>query len=260
VYANSAFSQANTATIIASSSFTQANLAIQQGGVITGGYANSAFARANSALSAANASALSADNALSTANLGVNNASIANQRAVTSGVYANSAFTVANSAFFSAGNALPRSGGVMTGTLTMNADINASGRTITAGLFQGTATTARYADLAEKYTTDQEYAIGTVVVVSTDENFEATQSFDTAQVVLGVISEKPAYLMNEGSDGQAIALRGRVPVKVIGPVNKGQTLISSNDGYAIMGTGENKFAIALESIGNEEGLIEAVIL
>jgi hypothetical protein len=114
--------------------------------------------------------------------------------------------------------------------------------------------------LAEKYTTDEEYPVGTVIVVNTEDNSEATKSTRISQLVLGVISENPAYLMNSESEGQAIALRGRVPVRAIGPVRKGETLVSAPDGKAIVGD-INRFAQALESIdGNEEKNIEVVIL
>jgi hypothetical protein len=261
LHANASYVSQNTTGVYANAAFALANTALLQGGVITGGYANSAFIKANSAFDTANTALLQggvitggyANSAFARANTAVLNAASASS-------YANSAYAVANSAFITAGNALPKSGGTVTGALTVTADVNVSGYTVTAALFSGTATTARYADLAEKYTTDQEYEVGTVIVVSTVETSEATQSYDDAQVVLGVISENPAYLMNNDSEGQPIALRGRVPVKVLGPVNKGQTLISTKDGYAIAGSGENKFAIALESINTVEGMIEAVIL
>jgi hypothetical protein len=130
------------------------------------------------------------------------------------------------------------------------------------GTIFGTATTAQYADLAEKYTTDKEYEPGTVVVVSMDESgAEATESWLSGQRVLGVISTNPAFLMNDELDGQAIALRGRVPVKVVGPIRKGQPLISNQNGCGMFGDHQNSFAIALES-NSDAGvkLVECVIL
>jgi hypothetical protein len=125
----------------------------------------------------------------------------------------------------------------------------------------GTSTSARYADLAEKYTTDQEYDSGTVIVVASAGDAEGTASYTTGQRVLGVVSTNPAFIMNDDLDGQAIALRGRVPVKVIGPIRKGQALICNQDGKGIYGDTINSFAIALET--NEETsvkLVECVIL
>jgi hypothetical protein len=125
----------------------------------------------------------------------------------------------------------------------------------------GTSTSARYADLAEKYTTDQGYDPGTVIVVASAGDAEGTASYTTGQRVLGVVSTNPAFIMNDELDGQAIALRGRVPVKVIGPIRKGQPLICNQDGKGIYGDTNNSFAISLET--NEDPsvkLVECVIL
>jgi hypothetical protein len=129
------------------------------------------------------------------------------------------------------------------------------------GTIFGTATSARYADLAEKYTTDQEYEPGTVLAVATAGDAESTATWQSGQRVLGVVSTNPAFLMNDEADGQAIALRGRVPVKVVGPIRKGQPLICNQDGKGIYGDTCNSFAIALES-NPEAGvkLVECVIL
>jgi len=129
------------------------------------------------------------------------------------------------------------------------------------GTIFGTATSARYADLAERYTTDMEYEAGTVLTVALSGDAEATACFENGQRVLGVVSTNPAFLMNDEAPGQAIALRGRVPVKVIGPIRKGQALICNQDGKGIYGDTNNSFAIALET--NEEvgvKLVECVIL
>jgi hypothetical protein len=118
------------------------------------------------------------------------------------------------------------------------------------------------ADLAERYTTDKEYETGTVLVVSHDDSgAEATKSWLSGHRVLGVVSEKPAFLMNDEAPGQAIALRGRVPVKVAGPIRKGQPLICNQEGCGIYGDHQNSFAIALES-NPDSGvkLVECVIL
>jgi hypothetical protein len=120
-----------------------------------------------------------------------------------------------------------------------------------------TATQARYADLAEIYETDKLYDIGTVVMIGG--NKEVTECF-LGYRALGVISDRPAFLMNAQGTGQPIALKGRVLVKVTGDIKKGDELVAGNGGYATKVSNEfNKvFAIALED--NEKGLIEAVIL
>lgn len=66
--------------------------------------------------------------------------------------------------------------------------------------------------------------------------------------------------MNRDADGQAIALKGRVPVRVIGPIAKGQTVMASVDGKAIYGQ-LNPIGIALETnMTFGEKLVECVIL
>jgi hypothetical protein len=130
-----------------------------------------------------------------------------------------------------------------------------------ARFFQGTATSANYADLAEKYLADQEYAPGTVVSVGGEK--EVTES-KFGDIALGVVSTNPAYMMNSGLEGGTyIALKGRVPVRVTGMVNKGDPLIPGNDGCGIVSgdTSRRAFAIALET-NLEPGVktIEAVVL
>tara|TARA_Y100001970_G_scaffold289048_1_gene418199 strand:- start:2826 stop:4334 length:1509 start_codon:yes stop_codon:yes gene_type:complete len=85
------------------------------------------------------------------------------------------------------------------------------------------ATSAEYADLAEKYESDSEYEVGTVMIFGGEKEItQSTISNDTR--VCGVISEDPAYLMNSGSEGQAVALVGKVKCKVHGVVAKGDLL------------------------------------
>jgi len=129
---------------------------------------------------------------------------------------------------------------------------------ITAHYFKGTATSAQFADLAEKYLTDKEYDVGTVIVVGGTAEVTASKLGDRA---IGVVSDAPAYMMNcDLEGGTYIALKGRTPVKVIGTVRKGQQLIADDNGYASVGL-HNGFAIALESSDDANlKLIEAVIL
>lgn len=96
-----------------------------------------------------------------------------------------------------------------------------------AGVISATATAARYADLAEIYATDQNYQPGTVVVFGGEKEVTVTDHPNSPRVA-GVISTDPAYMMNKDAEGQYVALRGRVPCKVIGPVKKGDVLITSD--------------------------------
>lgn len=90
-----------------------------------------------------------------------------------------------------------------------------------------TATQAQYADLAERYTSDADYEAGTVLVFGGDE--EVTQSTEPNDKKLaGVVSTDPAYLMNSSLEGVDVALIGRVPCKVVGYVEKGDILVTSN--------------------------------
>jgi hypothetical protein len=137
---------------------------------------------------------------------------------------------------------------------------DASGN-ITATLFDGTATAARYADLAEKYLADKEYEPGTVVMIGGEKEITATTWGKRA---IGVISTNPAFMMNKDLEGGVyVALKGRVPVKVIGPIIKGQELIPAEDGYAVY-NGDNPtraFAVALESNSSMDvKIIEALVL
>jgi hypothetical protein len=131
-----------------------------------------------------------------------------------------------------------------------------------AGVITATATTARYADLAEKYLADAEYEVGTVMVVGGEKEVTASTAF--GQRAIGVVSGAPAYMMNsELEGGTYVALKGRVPVKVTGVVNKGDRLIASTDGRAVAGVphANDVFAIALESKADAgDGVVEAVIL
>ena len=128
----------------------------------------------------------------------------------------------------------------VTGNVNPSADVtyylgNNTNRweTIFANTITANATTALYADLAEKYIPDQYYDPGTVVIFGGAQEITVTdQQGDTR--VAGAISTEPAYLMNNGEEnGVPVALRGKIPVKVVGSVNKGDLLITSNvAGYA----------------------------
>jgi len=131
--------------------------------------------------------------------------------------------------------------------------------TLTVPNIDGTASSAEYADLAERYRSDKAYPTGTVMAVGGDAEVTAATTA-TAHSVLGVISENPAYLMNKSLDGATIALKGRVPVRVEGQVNKGDRLApSQTPGVATVDNTRTgwSFAIALES---GTGIVEAVIL
>jgi len=98
--------------------------------------------------------------------------------------------------------------------------------------FRGTATSAEYADLAERYAADQEYDPGTVVRIDRGDA-EITQTTEEADInVFGIISTAPGFEMNAGAGTDAthpfVALSGRVPCKVVGTIHKGDRLVTSS--------------------------------
>ena len=159
---------------------------------------------------------------------------------------------------------------LLVGATYRSAAIAATGNTIaardatgnlTAVVFNGTATAARYADLAEKYLPDLEYDTGTVVCIGGEKEIT---SVTWGKRAIGVISTNPAFMMNKDLEGGVyVALKGRVPVKVIGRIKKGEDLIAANNGCAMMAVphASNVFAVALES-SDDEGIktIEALVL
>jgi len=167
------------------------------------------------------------------------------------------------------------------------ADIATSGTrmgTVYATTFDGTATAAQYSDLAERYSVGSCCSLkpGDVVIICDHEEHDICKSSkQNDDRVLGVVSTAPGFMMNSeaGDDDTApyIALRGRVPVKVVGTVKKGDLLVTSNtDGVARAVTADEKsrnvvnshavFGKALSSYDSVEattgnvGSVEAVIL
>lgn len=157
-------------------------------------------------------------------------------------------------------------GGVVNATASIYDTSNTIAARTSAGdlaarFFVGTATQANYADLAEKYLADEEYEVGTVMMIGGEKEITACTSGKRA---FGAVSAHPAHLMNKGLEGGTIvALKGRVPVKIIGPVKKGDELIASDNGCAVSTDplSNGVFAIALES-NDDTGikLVEALVL
>ena len=138
-------------------------------------------------------------------------------------------------------------------------DIGSSGNKF--GTIYGVATSAQYADLAEKYLSDEDYPVGTVMMVGGTQEVTASKWGCRA---IGVVSENPAFRMNEGLEGGTfIALKGRVPVRIIGVVRKGDLINASAGGVGSVSVGHTTdyFGIALETNGDAgEKLVECVIL
>jgi hypothetical protein len=127
-----------------------------------------------------------------------------------------------------------------------------------AGVMTATSTEAQYADLAERYDADEDYASGTVMEVGGDAEVTA---WNGSAYIAGVVSTNPAYLMNKDANGPAIALVGRVPVRVTGPINKGQAVFAVEGGTAsATGTGP-MVGIALHTDESDDGekLVECML-
>ena len=161
---------------------------------------------------------------------------------------------------------------VSTGTVTVGNIVNANGNGIgnigTTGSFFNTvfakATSAQYADLAEKYTADAEYTSGTVLSFGGAQEVTVTLT-DADHRVAGVVSTNPATIMNAGLVSEhvaTVALTGRVPCSVTGTVRKGDSMVSAGNGVARAETNPAISTVlgkSLEDFDGESGMIEIVV-
>lgn len=161
-------------------------------------------------------------------------------------------------------------GGTITDSLTIwgaNGGITSAGN-VTANFFVGTAIQARYADLAERFEADRFYQPGTVVALGGAAEITLAAE-ELSEDVFGVVSTQAGFVMNTdaGDDAThpAIAVSGRVPVKVIGKVRKGDRLVSAGNGLARAGkkheiTSFNVIGRSLEHKHDDgEGVITAIV-
>jgi len=133
--------------------------------------------------------------------------------------------------------------------------------------FKGVSTSSRYADLAEKYTVDPSLSlsVGTVMEVSTGDFDSEICLTELSSCVIGIISEKPGYIMNEGLENAAlIGLTGTVPVRVVGSVAKKDVLVSAGNGCLRVANDPSEYpfkvAIAFESNDSkEEKLVKCIV-
>jgi hypothetical protein len=128
----------------------------------------------------------------------------------------------------------------------------------------GISLQAKYADLAECYAADAEYAPGTVIDFG-GTNEVTISTTDASRRVAGVVTTNPAYLMNSQLESEhvaAVALQGRVPTLVQGPVVKGDTMVSAGNGRARAEADPKISTVigkALEDFDGVEGIIEVVV-
>ena len=150
-------------------------------------------------------------------------------------------------------------GGTPTTVMTINGSTGAS---------SGNQINANYADVAERFAADEELTAGTVVELGGSE--EITQvTDDLSENVFGVISTKAAYLMNSNAGTNVthppVAMTGRVPVRTIGQVRKGDRLVSAGNGLARAAkageaTAFNVIGRALkDKVTDSEGTVEAIV-
>jgi hypothetical protein len=169
------------------------------------------------------------------------------------------------------------SGTTTTGTMqstTITTGSSSTAGTITGDytLTAGSTLNATYADLAEKYTADADYAPGTVLVFGGEAELSITSQV-ACQAVAGVVTTNPAQVYNascvagEGEFVVELALIGRVPVRVIGPVMKGDLIVTSEEaGFGCAGNLDTVkpgsiIGKALQSYNGEtpEGVIEVLV-
>jgi hypothetical protein len=149
------------------------------------------------------------------------------------------------------------------GTPTTAMTINGS-----TGVISGNQINANYADVAERFHADATLDAGTVVELGGSHEITKVTG-DLSENVFGVISTRAAYLMNSqaGSDDThpPVAMTGRVPVKVVGIINKGDRLVSAGNGLARAAqAGEaNAFNVIGRALTNKvdtgEGTVEAIV-
>ena len=171
--------------------------------------------------------------------------------------------TVAKTLTINSGDAVT---GLINGGTSGVGNIGASGAVFNTVFAK--ATTAEYADMAERFHADAEYTSGTVVELGGINEITLCQD-DLSNTVFGVVSTKAAYLMNGGAGTNIthppIAMSGRVPVNVMGFITKGDRLVSAGNGVARSAnldetTAFNVIGRALESKTDEGlGSVEAIV-
>jgi len=163
---------------------------------------------------------------------------------------------------------------------TMQSTTITTGSAATAGtitgdytLTSGSTLNATYADLAEKYTADRDYEPGTVLVFGGDAELSTTGAHGCSAVA-GIVTTNPAQVYNaecsagEGEFVVELALIGRVPCKVIGPINKGDLIVTSEEaGYGCRPVDEDNVkpgtiigkAISAYNGDTPEGVVEVLV-
>jgi hypothetical protein len=149
-------------------------------------------------------------------------------------------------------------------TISVGSNTNVGTFTGNFSLSAGSRLNATYADLAEKYVADATYAPGTVLIFGGDHEVTLATEENSSRVA-GVVTTNPAYTMNNDCVGEhvaTLALQGRVPVKVLGPIYKGDLLVSGANGYATANNLARAGTIigkSLENFSDATGTIEVAV-
>jgi hypothetical protein len=214
------------------------------------------------------AGTLASDGALSLSASGI--------QAITANTNGAERFRINSSGNVGIGTPFPAHTLSVTGTASISTSLQVANITTGANSTAGTVTgnwtltagsrwQSTYADLAERYIADEAYEPGTVVVLG-GENEVTIENVADSHKVAGVVTTNPAYIMNaelQGDDVVEVALIGRVPCKVVGPISKGDLLTSAEiAGYAhannIAGAGRI-IGKSLENFDGEIGVIEIMV-
>jgi hypothetical protein len=139
---------------------------------------------------------------------------------------------------------------------------------VSTQVLNATATSAYYADLAERYEADKIYSPGTVLVIGGEKEVTTT-SIRANTAVIGIVSKSPGYMMNSDAGPDEthpfIALKGRVPCQVQGRIEKGNLLVTSiYPGYATAWTeGDSPNSVIGKALSTQEkgyGVIEVLVV
>ena len=188
-----------------------------------------------------------------------------NAGTVTNGVYTTGNQSIAGLKTFTGGVTIEATDTLTVRTISTGAAATTGTITGDWSLSSGSKLQSTYADLAEMYSADTEYEVGTVLVFGGDSEVTTTNTKGDHRVA-GVVSAEPAFVMNQDCSGIAtcIALQGRVPCKVIGKVQKGDMLVSSAiPGYAIVNNTPGVGTVIGKAVGTKdndaEGIVEVVV-
>ena len=161
----------------------------------------------------------------------------------------------ANTVVFSS-TAITHSGSILP---SANGTANIGSTVLQYNTIHAKATSAQYADLAENYAADAEYEAGTVLEFGGVAEVTLSETVMSTRVA-GVVSTNPAYLMNNSLTGikAPIALQGRVPCKVVGPVRKGDMMVSAGNGAAQAATAPVIGSVIGKSLENFDGTLGVI--